>query len=80
VQEAWGCVTIHNTCDCCRIEKDRKEKSDFCATKKPGKKANPENQNFAQLTEKIEKLEKALKKTGKKRQKRHYKDSDSDSK
>ncbi len=38
-----GAYTMHNTCDCCRFEKDRKEKSDFCATKKGGKKVNPVN-------------------------------------
>jgi hypothetical protein len=71
--------TMHNTPDCRRFEKDRNEKSDFCATKKGGKKANPINQSFAQLTEKIKKLEKALKKSGKKGQKHHYKDNNSDS-
>ena len=70
---------MHNTRDCHRFEKDRKEKSSFRAAKKGGYKSNPINQNFAQLTNKIEKLEKALKKSGKKRQKRHYKDSDSNS-
>jgi hypothetical protein len=40
----------------------------------------PSNQNFAQLTKKIEKVEKALKKSGKKGKKRHYEDSNSDSK
>ncbi len=49
---------MHNTRDCCRFEKDGKEKSDFRTTKKGGKKGNPINHNFAQLTEKIEKLEK----------------------
>jgi hypothetical protein len=39
----------------------------------------PVNQNFAQLTEKINKLEKVLKKSGKKGKKCHYEDSDSDS-
>jgi hypothetical protein len=33
-----GAYTMHNTCDGCRFEKDGKEKSDFCATKKGGKK------------------------------------------
>jgi hypothetical protein len=42
-------------------------------------KGNPVNHNFPQLTNKIKKLEKALKKYGKKVQKRHYEDSDSDS-
>jgi hypothetical protein len=43
------------------------------------KEGNPVNPNFAQLTNKIEKLKKALKKSGKKGKKRHYKDSNSDS-
>jgi hypothetical protein len=64
-----GAYTTHNTCDCLRFKKDRKEKSKFCTTKKGGKKANPINQYFAQLTEKIEKLKKALKKSSKKAQK-----------
>ncbi len=58
--------TTHNTHDCCRFEKDGKEKPDFCAAKKGGKKANPVNQNFAQLSKKIKKLKKALKKSSKK--------------
>ena len=57
-----GEYTTHNTRDCCRFKKDGKEKSDFCTAKKGGKEANPMNQNFAQLTKKIEKLKKALKK------------------
>jgi hypothetical protein len=56
-----GAYTMHNTCDCCRFEKDGKEKSSFCTAEKGGKKGNPVNQNFVQLTKKIEKLEKALK-------------------
>ncbi len=67
---------MHNTRDCCRFKKDGKEKSDFSAAKKGRKKGNPVNQNFVQLTKNIEKLEKALKRSGKKGQKRHYKDSD----
>jgi hypothetical protein len=74
-----GAHTTHNTRDCRRFEKDRKEKYSFRAAKKGGYKSNLINQNFAQLTNKIEKLEKALKKSGKKGKKRHYKDSDSDS-
>ncbi len=69
---------MHNTRDCRRFEKDGKEKSDFHAAKKGRTKGNPINQNFAQLTKKIEKLEKALKKSSKKGQMRHYKDSNSD--
>ncbi len=53
-----GTYTMHNTRDCCRFEKDRKENSDLRAAKKGGKKGNPVNHNFMQLTKKIEKLEK----------------------
>jgi hypothetical protein len=74
-----GAYTTHNTHECCRFEKDGKEKADFRAAKKGGKKGNPVNHNFAQLTEKVEKLEKALKKSGKKGKKGRYKDSNSDS-
>ena len=74
-----GAYTMHNTCDCCRFQKDGKENSDFPAAKKDGKKGNPINQNFTQLTEKIAKLEKALKKSEKKGKKRTYEDSNSDS-
>jgi hypothetical protein len=63
-----GVYTTHNTRDCHRFKKDRKEISDFCAAKKGCKKANPVNQNFAQLSKKLEKLEKALKKLSKKAQ------------
>ncbi len=61
------------------LKKDGKEKSDFCATRKGGKKGNPVNHNFTQLTKKIKKLKKALKKSGKKGKKHRYKDSGSDS-
>ncbi len=74
-----GACTTHNTRECHRFEKDRKEKSNFCTAKKGGKKNYPLNHKFAQLTEKIEKLKKALKKSGKKGKKRRYEDSDSDS-
>ncbi len=74
-----GAYTTHNTRDCRRFEKDGTEKSSFRASKKGGKKNYPVNQNFAQLTKKIDKLEKALKKSGKKGKKRRYKDSDSNS-
>jgi hypothetical protein len=75
-----GTHTTHNTCDCHRFEKDGKEKSSFHDAKKGRYKSNPVNQNFAQLTGKIEKLEKAMKKSGKKGQKFRYEDSDSNSK
>ncbi len=71
--------TMRNTRDCCRFEKDGKEKSNFRAAKKGVQKGNPVNHNFTQLTKKVEKLEKSLKKSGKKGQKRRYKDSDSNS-
>ncbi len=74
-----GAHTMHNTCNCCRFKKDGKEKSSSNAAKKGGQKSNPINQNFAQLTKKIEKLEKALKKSGKKGKKHRYKDSYSNS-
>ncbi len=63
--------TMHMTCDCCRFEKDGTEKSSFRTAKKGGKKSYPVNQNFAQLTKKIDKLEKVLKKSGKKGKKFH---------
>jgi hypothetical protein len=74
-----GTHTMHNTCDCCRFEKDGKEKSSFRAAKKGGYNRNPVNQNFAQPTDKIKKLEKVLKKSGKKGKKHHIEDSGSDS-
>ncbi len=74
-----GAHTMHYTRDCWRYKKDGTEKSSFRAVKKGGKKNYPINQNFAQLTKKINKLEKALKKSGKKGKKCHYEDSGSDS-
>ncbi len=68
---------MHNTRDCCRFEKDGKDTSSFHAAKKGGYKSNPVNQNFAQLTDTTKKLEKTLKKSGKKGQKHHYEDGDS---
>ncbi len=74
-----GAHMTHSTGECCKYKKDKTEKSSFRAAKKGGKKKYPVNQNFAQLTKKIDKLEKALKKSGKKGKKRHYEDSDSNS-
>ncbi len=75
-----GAHTTHSTGECCKNEKDGTPKSSFCAAKKGGKKSYPSNQNFAQLTEKIEKLlEKALKKSGKQGKKCRYEDRNSDS-
>ncbi len=61
-----GAHTTHTTRECCKYEKDGNEKSSFRTAKKGGKKNYPVNQNFTQLTKKIEKLEKVLKKSGKK--------------
>ncbi len=72
-----GVYTTHNTKDCHRYEKDGKEKANFCATKKGGKKTHPARQNFAQMCEKLDKLEKSLKKGSKKSKKSRYEDSDS---
>jgi hypothetical protein len=65
----------HNTSECNKYEKDGTEKASFRATKKGKKKSYPSNQNFAALTEKIEKLEKELKKSKKRGKNCHYKDS-----
>jgi hypothetical protein len=70
---------MHNTRDCCKYDKDRKEKADIHAAKKGGKKPNPTRQNFAQLSEKLDKLKKAHKKSSLKSKKCCYKDSVSDS-
>ncbi len=56
----------HSIGECRKYEKDGTLKASFRTAKKGGKKSYPSNQNFAQLTEKIEKLEKALKKSRKK--------------
>ncbi len=74
-----GAHTTHTTRECRKYEKDRTEKSSFRTAKKGGKKNYLVNQNFTQLTKKIEKLDKALKKSGKKGKKRCYEDSNSDS-
>jgi hypothetical protein len=60
-----GAHMTHNTGECCKYEKDGTEKASFRAAKKGKKKSYPANQNYAQLTEKNEKLAKALKKSGK---------------
>jgi hypothetical protein len=41
-----GAYTTHSTRECCRFEKDGKEKSNFCAAKKGRKKANSVNQEI----------------------------------
>jgi hypothetical protein len=80
MQEAWGHAHYANTRDCRKYDKDGSEKSDFRAAKKGRKKPNPARQTFALLSKKSDRLEKAPKKLSKKSKKRHYKDSDSDSK
>jgi hypothetical protein len=75
-----GTHTTHNTKDCCKYDKHRKEKADFCTAKKGGKKPNLARQIFTQLSKKLDKLKKALKKSSLKSKKCHYKDSDSESK
>ncbi len=72
-------IPRNNTRECCRFEKDGKEKPDFRAAKKGGTKSSPVNHNFTQLTEKIKKLKNALKKSSKKGKKHRYEDSNSDS-
>ena len=47
------------------MRKTELKKSSYRSAKKGGKKGYPSKQNFAQLTEKIDKLEKALKKSAK---------------
>ncbi len=70
---------MHNTENCCRYEKDGKEKSNFCAAKKGCKKTNPVKQNFEQLSKKLDTLKKAIKKLSKKAKKYRNKDGNSDS-
>ncbi len=71
---------MHFTKDCCKYEKDRTVKADFCTTKKAGKKPNPAKQSFTQLSKKLDKLEKTLKKASHKPKKCQREDSNSDSK
>jgi hypothetical protein len=70
--------TMHATKDCCKYEKDRTVKTNVCAAKKAGKKPNPAEQSFSQLSNKVDKLEKSLKKACLKSKKRHREDSNSD--
>ncbi len=51
-----GAHTTHNPGECCKFEKDGTEISSFCIAKKDGKRSYPVNQNFAQLSKKIDKL------------------------
>ncbi len=74
-----GAHTTHATKDCRKYEKDGTAKADFCTAKKAGKKPNPANQSFAQLSENSDKLEKTLKKASYKSKKHRRDDSDSNS-
>jgi len=56
------------------------EKSDFRAAKKSGKKPNPVEQSFAQLSERSDQFEKVIKKKNTKKRKRCCSNSDSGSK
>jgi hypothetical protein len=49
-----GAHMTHSTGECHKYKKDGTEKSSFHAAKKGGKKKYPVNQNFAQLTKKID--------------------------
>ena len=49
-----GAYMMHNTRDCRWFKKDRTEKSDFCTTKKGGKKPNHIKQYFVQLSKKMD--------------------------
>ncbi len=72
-----GPHTRHTTKDCCKYEKDRMVKANFCTAKKAGKKLNPAKQSFARLSNKLDKLEKSLKKASLKSKKCHRNNSDS---
>ena len=61
------------------LRKTEQKKSDFRTAKKGGKKPNPTNQSFAQLSKKLDKLEKVIEKKDTKKRKRRSSDSDSDS-
>ncbi len=74
-----GAHTTHATKDCCKSEKDRTVKTNFCTTKKAGKKTNSAKQLFTQLSKKLDKLEKTLKKASHKSKKRRRDGSNSDS-
>ena len=84
-QKYGGRADSHNTSDCSKYEKDGTEKPGW-VSKSPrtssGKYKKPDNNSYAQIQKKIEKLEKAVKK-GKKgsssRKKKRYASSDSDS-
>jgi hypothetical protein len=75
-----GAHTTHATKDCRRYKKDGTVKTNFCTTKKAGKKPNPAKQSFAQLSKKLDNLKKTLKKASHKSKKCHRDNSNSDSK
>ncbi len=75
-----GAHTTHATKDCCKYEKDRMVKANFCTAKKAGKKPNPVKQSLTQLSKKLDKLELTLKEASHKSKKCHRDASNSDSK
>jgi hypothetical protein len=75
-----GAHTTHATKDCCKYEKGRMAKANFCTTKKAGKKPNPAKQPCSQLSEKLNKLENTLKKASLKSKKCHRDNSNFESK
>jgi hypothetical protein len=72
--------TTHTTKDYCKYKKDGTMKANFRSAKIAGKKPNPAEQSFAQLSKKLDKLEKILKKAYLRSKKRHRDNSNSDSK
>ncbi len=52
-----ACITCTTLVIVVGLKRTKKEKSNFRAAKKGGKKGNPVNHNFAQLTKKIKRLE-----------------------
>ena len=70
---------MHNACHCRLFEKDGTEKSNFRAAKKGGKKPNPIEQSFAQLSERSDEFKKVIEKKDTKKRKRRCSNSDSDS-
>jgi hypothetical protein len=75
----WGAHTTHATKDCRKYKKDERLKANFHAAKKAGKKPNPAEQSFAQLSTKLDRLEKTIKKASHKSKKCHMDNSNSDS-
>jgi hypothetical protein len=81
MQEIWGhAYHAHHQGLLYRYKNNRMVKAYFCAAKKAGKKPNPAEQLFPQLSKKLDKLGKTQKKASLKSKKRHREDSNSNSK